>query len=118
MGTAPAAKVHVVIVAPTRLYRDGVAHVLAGSDALEIGGTAHDAATGVRTIAACAPDVVLVDVALAGSLPELVAGAMGAKVIAFGVPRDEDQVIACAEAGVDGYVECDATLADLEVVVR
>lgn len=117
MGTAPAAIVRVVVVAPTRLYRDGVAHVLAESDPLEIVGTAYSAASAVRTIAAVQPDVVLVDVALTGSLPELVEGAMGAKVIAFGVPRDEDQVIACAEAGVDGYVECEATVADLEAVV-
>jgi two-component system nitrate/nitrite response regulator NarL len=116
MGAA--AKIRVMVVAPTRLYRDGVAHVLARSEALEIADTARDAETGVRAITAAAPDVVLVDVALTGTLPELVAAAEDAKVIAFGVPRDEDQVIACAEAGVDGYVECDATLADLERVVR
>src|SRR3954451_23791332 len=104
------AVIRVVIVAPTRLYREGIAQVLAGSDELEIAGTAHDAGTGVATIAAVSPDVVLVDVALAGCLPALVA-AEDAKVIAFGVSRDVDQVIACAEAGVDGYVECEATLA-------
>ncbi|HWT25515.1 MAG TPA: response regulator transcription factor [Solirubrobacteraceae bacterium] len=107
-----------MIVAPTRLYRDGVAQVLAKSAALLIAATAPDAELGVQALPAAAPDVILVDVALAGSLPALVAAAGDAKVIAFGVARDEEQVIACAEAGVDGYVECDATLADLENVLR
>lgn len=115
---AGAADIRIVIVAPTRLYRDGVAQVLAESSALAVVGTAHDAASGIATLAGAAADVALVDVALTASLPELIAAADDAKVIAFGVARDEDQVIACAEAGVDGYVECDASLDDLERVLR
>ena len=113
-----AADIRIVIVAPTRLYRDGVAQVLAESPALDVVGTARDAASGAAAIQAAAADVVLVDVALTASLPALVGAARNAKVIAFGVARDEEQVIACAEAGVDGYVECDASLDDLERVLR
>ena len=112
-----AGAIQVVIVAPTRLYRDGVARVLDSSPALNVAGTAQDAESGAALVTRAAPDVVLVDVALTRSLPGLVAAAH-AKVIAFGVAHDEEQVIACAEAGVHGYVECDATLADLERVLR
>jgi DNA-binding NarL/FixJ family response regulator len=58
----------------------------------------------------------LVDIAAPGTL-ESVAGLVAAvpetKVVALGVPEQPPAVLACAEAGVVGYVPREATLDDL-----
>jgi two-component system nitrate/nitrite response regulator NarL len=113
--------IRVLVVAGTRLYREGLATYLAGADALTVVGTAGDAADAIARVRELRPDVVLLDVALAGDVTELrtiVAAEPGARVVAFGIVESEEAVIACAEAGVAGYVGREASMPQLVEVLE
>jgi DNA-binding NarL/FixJ family response regulator len=108
--------IRVFICSDVRVYREGLAEVLAGRSGVTIVGTSsggqgyHDR---VRSLAA---DVVLLDMASAESiatLRALSAAAPGARVVALGISETEPEVVSCAEAGVAGYVTRDQPLDDL-----
>lgn len=110
----------VLVVGDVRIYRDGLAEVLARETGVEIVGTAAGQAEvddGVRKLR---PDVVLLDTAMAGAIETIRSVATmgtGAQVVALGVPEREREVLDCAEAGVAGYVTRAASLADLVAAV-
>ena len=106
-----------VVVAPTRLYREGLARMLDDSGPLSVVGSAHGAPDGLVTVRALRPDVVLVDVVLMDALAAIVQAAAPGRVVALAVTRDEAQIIGCAEAGVCGYVEAEASVSELEHVL-
>jgi DNA-binding NarL/FixJ family response regulator len=104
------------IISEVRLYREGLALALSAHPSLEVVEARDPDDETVGTIAHARPAVVLVDAAVvqrAGFVSNLVAAAPDVKVVAFGVDDDEDNVIACAEAGAAGYVARDASLPDL-----
>jgi DNA-binding NarL/FixJ family response regulator len=108
--------ISVVILADIRLYREGLADVLHRQSSIRVVGTASGDREGVACVRDAAPDVALVDMAmldsasvvrsLAGTAPEV-------KVLALAVPETESHVLACAEAGIAGYVPREGTLDDL-----
>jgi DNA-binding NarL/FixJ family response regulator len=73
-------------------------------------------------VAAQRPDVVLIDATTvrASELVPLVTDALpGTRVVAFAVAsEDEEEVLACAEAGVAGFVARSATVEELVAVLR
>jgi DNA-binding NarL/FixJ family response regulator len=108
--------IRVLILADVRLYREGMSKSLGARDRLSVVGdvaTLEDAIGLARTTN---PDVIIVDMALRNSL-------LGAKtlhhemptvpLVGFGVEEVEGEILACAEAGLAGYVPCDASLDDL-----
>ncbi len=108
--------IRVVIATDIRLYREGLADILARRPSIAVVATA---ASRVETLAAFTrerPDVLLLDMAMPESI-ETIRALWGSddevKVLAIGVKEREDDVIACAEAGAVGYVLRDATLDDL-----
>lgn len=110
----------VAVVAGIGVYADGIACGLA-AEGLDVVGTATDAVGALRVVRDGRPDVVLLDMNLpAGlSLLQVLAGREArARVIALAVQETEDLVIACAEAGVAGYVPRDASLGDLARIAR
>jgi two-component system, NarL family, nitrate/nitrite response regulator NarL len=113
--------VRALVASDIRLYREGLAAGLAGSGRVEVTGTAADAATAVKLAHELAPDVVLVDLVMAG-WEEAVRAVAGTdaepRVVVLGVREEEDEVIACAEAGVSGYVTREASLDELTDVVE
>ena len=111
----------VLIVSDTRLYRDGLVELLQRAETFEIVETAADEQEAVTMLGAVHPDVVLLDL----GMPEAVAvahamrtAAPEAKIVAIAVPEVEDCVVACAEAGVIGYVPRDGSLADVHAAVE
>jgi len=108
----------VYILSDVRLYRDGLSSVLRGQ--LDVVG-AGSSCNFLDQIAALHPDVLLLDLAVRDSLeiptkareifPEL-------PVVAFAVGELERDVLACAEAGISGYVPHDGTAEDLVATVR
>ncbi len=105
-----------LIVSDIRLYRDGIARMLSGVPGLRVLGTARSAAEAESLARTLAPDVVLLDMNTPGSLDivrSLLQESAALKVVALGVPEVESDVLACAEAGVSGYVPREGTPEDL-----
>ncbi len=110
-----------LIVADIRLYREGLAHILARDAGLTMIETAGDLYAALRLVAERELDVVLVDMAMPHSLSAvqgIVVTAPDVKVVALGLPELERDLIACAEAGIAGYVPRDASVTDLVAVLE
>jgi DNA-binding NarL/FixJ family response regulator len=113
--------VKVLVVTEIRLYRDGVAEALRRQDDVELVVTAASGAAAVLTARREECDVVLLDMTLADSTrtaASLLTARSGVKVVALGVPEDSPQVVACAEAGICGYVSREASLVELGDALR
>jgi two-component system, NarL family, nitrate/nitrite response regulator NarL len=110
----------IIIVSDTRLYREGLALSLASVDRIVVVGVADTIASALTCIEQKTPDVALLDFAMhqAIALPHAVAAAhMRVKVVAFSVAETEDEVCACAEAGIVGYVTRNGSKEDLIAAV-
>jgi DNA-binding NarL/FixJ family response regulator len=107
-----------LIIGEVRLYREGLADALGCNDSIEVVGTAAGGEHGLAQIAQLEPELVLVDMqgglGLIRSLRRL---RPPPRVLALAVQDDEEEVIACAEAGVAGYVTREASLDDLAAAV-
>jgi DNA-binding NarL/FixJ family response regulator len=109
-------RIRVVIVDDHRLFRAGVRAEL--GDGIEVVGEAEDVATAVASIAATAPDVVLLDVHLPGGggveVLRLVLPALpDVRFLAVSVSDAADDVIGTIRAGARGYVTKTISGADL-----
>ena len=110
-----------VVVADIRLYRDGIAQSLEAVPGIECIGTAADGPDALTQASVLDPDVILLDMAMlasAATARALAEAAPGVKVIALAVPETEGHVIACAEAGIAGYVPREGSLDDLVAAVE
>jgi DNA-binding NarL/FixJ family response regulator len=108
--------IRVVIAGDIRLYREGLSLHLARQEQLEVVGSASSGEETCQVARALAPDVVLLDMAMRDSLRTVQALreiVPGTHVIALTIPELEHAVIACAEAGVSGFVMREASLVDL-----
>jgi DNA-binding NarL/FixJ family response regulator len=113
--------IRVHIVAEVRLYREGLERVLAKEDGLLMVGSSASAPDAIAAISAGTPDVVLLDL----GLPEGLEAARAiriefpeTKVVALAIQEVEEDVIAWAEVGMAGYVNRDASLADLVATIH
>lgn len=108
--------IRIVIAGDIRLYREGLSIHLANQNQLEVVGTAANSAETCRMALDLAPDVVLLDMAMYDglrALHDLHRMVPDTRVIALTIPEIESAVIACAEAGVSGFVMREASLVDL-----
>jgi len=121
LAPTPSADLRLLVVSGVRLYREGIAALLARVPALTVAGVAGDAGEAVAALAALRPDVVLLDTALddaAAAVGAIREASTAARVVALAVAEEEEDVLAFAEAGVAGYVTRDASLDDLLDAVR
>ena len=116
----PADAIRVLVIAGVRLYREGMALNLDDREALNVVGSAATRAEALPLITAVQPAVVVLDMATDRSL-DLVRAIKKAdprvKIVAFAVEEHEPEIIACAEAGVDGYVSCEGSMDDLTATI-
>ncbi len=113
--------IRVVIVADTRLYREGLAQVLSRGQQVSVIATATGGEEALTRLPELEPDVILVDMAMTGGLRAvrgLVESAPGARVVALAVAEQDEDVLGCAEAGVSGYVPREASVDDLVRVIE
>jgi len=109
------ARPRIFILSNVRLYREGVALMLSRTGAVAIvgAGAPPDA---VARIAELRPDVVVLDassengLSLARQVRDL---ASGSKIVAFALSGVDQDVIACAEAGISAFVTRDGSPEDL-----
>ena len=101
-----------------RVYRDGIAAALASRPDVAIVSAEPDAAGASAALTASPPDALLVDVGLDGALA-LMALAHGqtppVKVVALALCADgtDAELLRWAEAGADGFVTCEHSMAEL-----
>jgi two-component system nitrate/nitrite response regulator NarL len=107
----------VAVVSPVRIYRQGLARLLEAEDGVELTGAVAGAAAVTPLLDRA--DVLLLDMTgdLAGR-PGLdvlrgIAETTATPVVALGIPDHATDIVACAEAGIAGYVTNDSTFDDL-----
>jgi len=113
--------IRVAIVADTRLYREGLAHVLGRDSRICVVATAAGCEEALASLPAVQPDVILVDMAMhnsGGVVRVVLMRVPPARVVALGVLEDDDDVLGCAEAGVSGYVPREASIDVLVAVIE
>lgn len=113
--------IDVLVVADIPLYREGMVRALGHGRRVHVLGAATSSEEALSRVRDLQPEVILVDVAMNDGFDTVRAigeATPEAKVVALAVSDTEADVIACAEAGVWGYVPRDGTLDDLEAVVE
>jgi two-component system, NarL family, nitrate/nitrite response regulator NarL len=106
----------VLIVAESRLFREGLSFLLRGECHMEVVESTADGSAAPSQAAGVDPDVVLVDMSLDDAqttLRSIVRAAPASKVVALGIAKGDDTVMACFESGAAGYLPPDGSLADL-----
>jgi two-component system, NarL family, nitrate/nitrite response regulator NarL len=120
--STPPDKLRVFVVCGVRLYREGLAESLRRRG-LEVVGLAPDPArvAGAITELEKAPNVVLLELAEARAVEaatEMLEHHPELTVLAIAVPDQERAVIACAEAGVAGFLTIESPIDDLVTALR
>ena len=125
MPTAPGSKeqlrARVFLLSDVRLYREGLLLSLQRRDVFDVLGANHLSDDIVAHIAALKADAVILDMSARDGFSlarQLNSTVPATKIIAFAVNEIDHLVLACAEAGVAGYVTPDATAEDLENAVQ
>jgi two-component system, NarL family, nitrate/nitrite response regulator NarL len=109
----------VYLVSDVRLYRDGLISSLVRQRQLDVLG-AGGSRDFLDRIAALRPEVLLLDLGASQSLtiPRRAQEVLPAlRVVAFAVAEMDENVLACAEAGISGYVAQDGSVEDLIAAV-
>lgn len=116
------ATARVAVVTDVRLYRDGLVLLLNSAPNIRVVGATTPTAVTIRQLAELCPDVVLLDtrsIRTADAVHDVTHFLPNARIVAFAVSEEnEEEVIACAEAGVAGFVGRDAPMSELLDVVR
>jgi DNA-binding NarL/FixJ family response regulator len=105
----------VLVVSEVWLFQEGVSSVLARHPGISVIGTADATSARARTDE-LRPDVVLFDAARRESIEharQFVASVPTTKIVAFGVPEGNDEILALAAAGTAGFVCADAQAKDV-----
>jgi DNA-binding NarL/FixJ family response regulator len=113
--------VRVLIASEVRLYRIGLERLLREIPDITIVGTASSAEEASELAGALIHEVMLLDMAMPDAYG--IARRVGrlspvSKVVALGTPENEAEVLACAEAGIAGYVTGDGAVEDVVAAIR
>jgi len=113
--------IRILLIALVRLYREGLANVLAHTNGLTVvGAEPHGREVLARTID-LAPDIILLDLTVPHGhalVRELRQNGLNVPVVAIGVDGSEAEIVACAEAGITGYLTHSASVDELVQVVE
>ncbi len=115
--------IRVLVVDDHELFRRGVDSALRACDDLEVVGGAGSADEAVRLAVATEPDVVLLDLRLAGrsgleACAELIAARPQIRVIVLTMSDNQSDLYAAVRAGASGYLLKEASSAELVTAVR
>ena len=108
--------IRVLVAAEVCFYREGLATFLEQHPAITVAGTAVSRSDTIEQAIRCRPDVLLLDMTMTDSLDTVrTIGTIDppVRVVALAVWDNERDVIACAEAGIAGYVPREGSLTDL-----
>jgi two-component system nitrate/nitrite response regulator NarL len=115
-------KVRVFVASDVRVYREGVARLIATEASLELAGAAATAESPSRLSDGAQPDVVLIDATqrVNPMLAREISSVVGkGRVVALVAPNQEGDLLAWAGAGVSGFVSWEASPYQLvEILIR
>jgi len=113
-------QIRVFILSAVRLHREGLAALLRGCPTIEVLG-AHNIQETQNALLTTAIDVALID-ALSPSDSDTVSAlrkmCARVRILAIGIRETTSEVLACAAAGIDGYVPRDAALGDMVTAIE
>jgi len=117
--------IRLLLVDDQAMVRDGLAHLLAASDDIEVVGQAGDGAEAVELAAALAPDVVVMDIRMPRmdglEATRRIVGSPdddGPRVLVLTTFDLDEYVYEALGAGASGFMLKDAPVADLVTAVR
>jgi DNA-binding NarL/FixJ family response regulator len=113
---ALAARPKVFILSNVRLYYEGLSWNLVREGSLDVVGAAEPSAAGIGRLRELDPDVIILDMATPRCLDlarELRSCLARIKLVAFAVNPVDCELVACAKAGISGYVPRDGAVGDL-----
>lgn len=114
-------QIRVIIVSDVRLYREGLASTLRGHSTIEVLESLQATAQSLEAISRLDADVVLIDLTTQDSFTivrAVTTNAPDARIVALAVSDVDSEVIACAEAGVSGFVTRESSLKELVETVE
>ena len=109
------------VVSDVRLYREGISQLLGGERQIAVVATLAYDDDDLATAAQLEPAVVLLDVAGEQgetALRRFVETLPHAHFVALTVSDSDAQIVACAEAGVDGFVSRTSSVGELIAAVE
>jgi two-component system nitrate/nitrite response regulator NarL len=115
-----ALQIRVFIISKVRLHREGLAALLSRCPSIQVLGTDSVLET-QNTLRSTPTDVALID-ALSPNESETVRSlrkiCAKVRILAVGIRETTSEVLACAAAGIDGYVPMDAALGDIVAAIE
>lgn len=111
----------VAIVTDVRFYCEGIVEILSRSPVLRVAGTADDVDALLPLLHHDDVEIVLLDAGLADAIDgarRIAAAAPEVKVVALALRETDRDVIAWAEAGLAGYVSRDRSIRELIAAVE
>ena len=117
------AKIRILITDDHTLFRQGIRTLLSAEADLEVVGEAADAMQSVQAVKQLRPDVVLMDIGMAGmssfeATRQIRKERPETKVVFLSMYDDEDYLSECVEIGANGYVLKDSPADQLVTAVR
>jgi len=113
--TGPADQIRILVAIGVRLYREGLAEMLGRHEGFNVVALAADHGSALEQSYELQPDIVFLDISMPDGLRlvhEIHAVAPDAAVVATAVAETDGDIVACAEAGVAGFVTRDQSLAE------
>ena len=114
--------IRVMLADDHALFRAGIRSLLLGIEGVEIVGEARDGHEALRMVAACTPDVLLLDVALPElngiEVAERLRDQPGTRVLILSMFANEEFVLRSLRAGAAGYLLKDSSVVELEAALR
>ena len=113
-GSELSKPIRVFLICRVRLYCDVMTDRLACEPGIALIGIANPEGNLVAEIETAVPDVVLLDTSPRDAVAaRLIRERPQTRILGFGVSDVPEDVVACAEAGLSGYVPCTASITDL-----
>ncbi len=113
--------IDIIIMSDIKIYCEGLGQIFSRTHDANIAAIADNYEAAIDAISAQPPDVVLLDMTMAGSCDlarRIARDNRDSKIVALAVSYDESNIMQCAEAGVTCYVPRDASVNQLLEAIR